>query len=67
MSHTSNHPDQPCPGCSEADEASFAMREERDPPLTKAEIEARQQRAARLGWIQSRVAQVIRDQSDAAV
>ena len=43
------------------------VRPERDPPLTKAEVEARQQRAVRLGWIQSRVAQVIRDQSDAAV
>ena len=48
-----------------ARDLSEATGEERNPPLTKAEIEARQQRAARLGWIQSRVAQVIREQSDA--
>ena len=64
MSHTSNHPpDQLCPGCP----SETTVRDERDPPLTKPEVEARQQRAERLGWIQSRVAQVIREQSDATV
>ena len=51
----------------ERDPSEATVREERDPPLTKPEVEARQQRGERLKRIQSRVAQVIREQNDAPV